>query len=90
MPYQTVFEGISLVTTLPAPTKEYLPIFIPATIVAFAPIEAPSQIRVRTKFQSFERDLGTKSFVNVTLGPIKTLSSIVTPSQTWTPGFIVT
>lgn len=40
-PYHTSYGGISFVTTLPAPMREYSPIVIPGKIVAFAPIDAP-------------------------------------------------
>ena len=35
------FSGTSLVTTAPAPTNAFLPIFIPGKMVALAPILAP-------------------------------------------------
>ena len=40
-PYHTVFAGMSFVTTLPAPMNAYSPIVWPATIVEFAPMDAP-------------------------------------------------
>ena len=39
-------SGISFVTTLPAATMAYLPIVTPQIIVAFAPMLAPSLIKV--------------------------------------------
>jgi hypothetical protein len=63
---------------------------IPASIVAFAPIEAPFFIVVFLSSKFLFLDLGNKSLVKVTFGPMKTSSSIVIPSQICTPGFMVT
>ena len=40
LPMTKAKSGMSLVTTAPAPIKAYLPIVLPQTIVAFAPIDA--------------------------------------------------
>ena len=71
---------ISLVTTLPAPIKEFCIIVIPQTIVLFAPIETESSTLVFTNRSSPQPStLGYKSFVNTTEGPIYTSFPIVTP-----------
>ena len=76
-------------TTLPAPITEYFPIELPALIVLFAPMEAPFLIFVFTDFSGYCFDLGTKSLVKVTFGPIKTSSSMVIPFHICTPDFTV-
>ena len=55
-------------------------LIIPAIIVAFAPTEAPC-FTIVLEISKSCFDLGYKSLVKVTLGPICTLSSIVIPSQ---------
>ena len=72
---------MSLVTTLPAPTNAYSPIVCPATIVELAPIDAPFLIKVFKNKSGYILERGTLSLVKVTLGPMKTLSSKVTPSH---------
>jgi hypothetical protein len=46
------FAGMSLVTTLPAPTMAFSPTVIPPNKVAPEPIEAPRLIKVRSQCQS--------------------------------------
>ena len=73
--------GISFVTTAPEPTKQYSPKTVPQIIVAFAPIETPLLIKVPEYFLFVGySDLGLITFVNTALGPIKTLSLMITPS----------
>ncbi|MOA24210.1 hypothetical protein D3C78_1448830 [compost metagenome] len=90
LPNQSVLLGISQVTTEPAPIIAYLPMVFPATIVAFAPIDDHSSKAVFKNTSGYCFDLGLKSLVNVTLGPINTLSLTLTPSQMYTPDFTVT
>ena len=78
-PYQTVFGGILLVTMLPAPIKEYSLTVIPAIIVELAPIDAPSFTIVFLKKIGYCFERGTRSLVNVTLGPIKTFNQNSVP-----------
>src|SRR5689334_553956 len=73
--------GTSLVTTAPAPTKQYSPSVVPQTIVAFAPIDEPRRTSVLR--YSFLRDTWLRGFitlVNTIDGPQKTSSSRMTPS----------
>ena len=53
-------------------------------------MDAPFFITVFKNFSGYFLDLGYKSLVKVTFGPIKTLSSTRRPSQSCTPLFIVT
>jgi len=84
----------SFVTTAPAPIIAFFPILTPGKIVAPPPIVAPSQIVVFGYFfalLSLSRLLlGYKSLVKVTLGPIKTLSSMKMELKILTPFLIVT
>lgn len=90
LPYTREWSGTSFVTTLPAPIIAYAPTVMPATIVEFAPMEAWCRTTVSANFSGLTLDLGKRSFVKVTFGPTKTLSSSLTPSHTWTPDFTVT
>src|SRR5579859_7323726 len=82
-------SGTSRVTTAPAPTSAYSPIVTPGTIVALEPIDARRLTRVGMTFQSSSVigepsklvAFGKGSFVNITPWPIKTSSSMTTPSQ---------
>src|SRR3990167_1598222 len=76
-PHTVTPSGTSLVTTAPAPTREPLPIVIPGRIVAPAPITAPFLTNVCV--HPPRPDGGYLSFVKVTRGPMKQLSSIITP-----------
>jgi hypothetical protein len=58
----------------------FSPIVTPPSIVLPAPMDALFLINVLCNVKSFLA-LGYLSFVNVTLGPICTLSSIVIPSH---------
>src|SRR5690606_28746163 len=80
-PTHSVFGGISLKTTLPAPIIAFSPIVIPGSMVALAPIEAPLLTRVLRNISGYCFDLGRRSLVKVTFGPINTSSSKYTPSQ---------
>lgn len=63
---------MALVTTAPAPIKEYSPISFPQTMVAFAPMEAPRLTRVL--LYSCLRTIalrGLITFVNTMDGPRK-------------------
>src|SRR6185312_286641 len=80
-PTHSVLAGTSLNTTLPAPIIAFSPITIPGKIVALAPIEAPAFTTVLKKISGYCFDRGFKSLVKVALGPMKTLSSMVIPSQ---------
>jgi hypothetical protein len=83
LPITTTPAGTSFVITEPAPTIAFSPIVMPGKIVAFAPIVAPNLMTVcNSCYGAFVR--GNKSLLNVALGPIKTLSSIRTPSQSCT------
>src|ERR1700722_4409553 len=82
--------GTSRVTTAPAPIIASEPIVRPGRIVAFAPIEAPRLTKVRVYDAGFCLLRGNGSLVNVALGPTKTSSSRVTPSQSCTPHLTVT
>ena len=46
------FGGTSLVTTLPAPTIAFSPMFVLERIVAPEPMDAPFLMTVRSTFQS--------------------------------------
>jgi len=84
-----VFAGTFFVTTLPAPTRAFLPMTTLERIVDPDPMEAPFFTSVGSTFQSasvcnfpsFAVARGKESLINVTLCPMKTLSSMVTPSQ---------
>src|SRR5262249_44266006 len=88
-PATIVSAGTSLVTTLPAPTIAFSPTVIPHNNVALEPMDAPRFTRVGSHVQSaFFCNLpsavvarGNLSLMKVTLCPIKTSSSMVTPSQ---------
>src|SRR5258708_15928858 len=71
----------SVLTTAPAPTKEYSPRVTPLTMVAFAPMEEPRFTSVR-RYSPF-RDTwlrGVSTLVKTMDGPQNTSSSISTPS----------
>ena len=70
-------SGTSLVTTDPAPIREFLPM-VTGSITDPAPILAPCLIVVLSSLQS-ALILGYLSLVKVTCGPINTSSSILTP-----------
>jgi glycosyltransferase involved in cell wall biosynthesis len=79
------------VTTAPAPTRQYSPSSVPQTIVAFAPMVAPRLTIVGSnagaRGDGARRDTnarGVRTFVNTALGPTKTSSSSLTPSNTLT------
>ena len=68
-----MFDLMSLVTTLPAPIKQFSFKVIPQIIVELAPIETLSLTKVGIIFFSFQLSTsGYKSFVKVTPGPTKT------------------
>ena len=70
-----------MVTTAPAPIKEYWPMVIPQSMVALAPIVAFSRTKVgRISFFRGIELLGLITFVKTQEGPQKTLFSRVTPS----------
>src|SRR3989304_4883580 len=79
----------SFVTTLPAPIIAFSPIVTLLSMVAPDPTDAPFFTTIGSTFQSFSvcnspEDVvarGYVSLINVTPCPMKTLSSIVTPSQ---------
>src|SRR5665647_3050569 len=81
-------SGTSLVTTEPAPTSASFPTVTPGKITQPAPREAPDFTLILRRTQS-PLTLGYLSLVNVTLGPTKTLSSIVTPVGIKTKGLIL-
>src|SRR6266853_96398 len=89
LPATMVRGGTSRVTTAPAPTMASSPIVTFARIVAPVPIEAPVLTSVFSTFQSCSVcrppavavARGYISLTNITPWPMKTLSSIVTPSQ---------
>ena len=76
-------------TTLPAPMIAFSPMITLERIVEPEPIDAPFFTRVGSTFQSasvcnfpsFAVARGKESLIKVTLWPMKTLSSMVTPSQ---------
>ena len=79
-PNTSAWAGTSLVTTEPAPTRAYAPIVIPATMVEFAPMEAPSQTLVFETRSSLQmRERGYRSLVKHTCGPMNTLLPTVRP-----------
>jgi hypothetical protein len=63
---------------------------MPGRIVAFAPIDAPALTIVVRNLAGRCRLRGKMSFANVAFGPMKTSSSMTTPSQSCTPHFTVT
>src|SRR5512140_3692133 len=81
--------GTSFVTTLPAPTIDFSPTVTPARIVTLEPTDAPFLMNVGMQTQSASVwspppsavDRGYMSLMKVTLWPMNTSSSIVTPSQ---------
>src|SRR5213078_4505739 len=89
LPTTTLYGGTSRVTTLPAPTIAYSPTVIPQSKVALEPIEAPFLTREGMHFQSASVckrpsasvARGIRSLMKVTLCPMNTSSSNVTPSQ---------
>lgn len=85
-----VFANISLTTTLPAATMAFSPMVTPGKIVTFAPILAPFLMTTASHLKFLFFDLGYLSLQKLTFGPIKTSSSMRTPSQSYTPLFIVT
>lgn len=89
LPQTTALGGTSFVTTEPAPTMAPSPMMIPGRMVAFAPMEAPFLTTVFLKASGYILERGKGSFEKVALGPTKTLSSIVMPSQSCTPHLIV-
>ena len=90
LPATTAYGGTDSTTTAPAPTIAPRPIVMPGSIVALAPIDAPSLTIVVRNFVGGRLLRGKRSFANVALGPMKTSSSMRTPSQSWTPHFTVT
>ena len=78
----SAWAGTSRVTTAPAATIAHAPISTPHTIVAFAPIDAPSCTMVclypAGPLGYFAR--GVRSFVNTHDGPQNTKSRSSTPS----------
>ena len=76
-PATTASSGTSLVTTLPAPTKEFAPIIIPGSSVEFAPIFAFFFIVGPYIFSLTSGNLGYKALVITTLGPIQQSSSSI-------------
>src|SRR4051812_36443303 len=88
-PATIAYRGTSSVTTAPAPTRAPSPIVMAPMTVALDPMEAPRSTRVFSTIQS--RSVcglpsglvarGKRSFVNMTPWPMKTSSSILTPSQ---------
>lgn len=88
-PATTAFAGTSFVTTLPAPTTAFSPMVTPHKIVEPVPMLAPFFTTVGMTLQSASVcscpfslvARGYLSLINETLWPIKTWSSIVTPSQ---------
>src|ERR1035441_405277 len=84
-----VLAGTSFVTTAPAPTMAFSPTERLARMVAPDPIEAPFLMIVFSTFQSASVcklpaaavARGEESLINITPWPMKTLSSMVTPSQ---------
>ena len=89
LPATITSGGTSLVTTLPAPIMAFSPIVTLLKIVQLEPMEAPLLTSIGSTFQSFSVwrapfplvARGYVSLMKTTLWPIKTLSSIVTPSQ---------
>src|SRR4029079_569649 len=88
-PTTILLGGTSLVTTLPAPTIAFSPIVTFDKIVQPDPIDAPFLTYVLSTFQSASVwswspvvARGKESLMNATLCPMKTLSSMFTPSQT--------
>ena len=77
----TEYGFTSFVTTAPAPTIEYFPIFVPHTIVALAPTEHPfsNTVFLNSSFRTTNA-LGFITFVNTQDGPKKTSSSTTRPS----------
>src|SRR5215475_8931436 len=88
-PATMAFAGTSLVTTLPAPTMAFSPMATLLRMVEPEPIDEPLRTMVFSTFQSASVcsspeaavARGYESLMKVTLWPIKTLSSISTPSQ---------
>ena len=80
-PAYLVFAFASPLTKALAPIIQFSPRTIPQTIVELAHILVPFLIKVFLNlFDQFPTDLGKLSFVVITFGPIKTSSSISTPS----------
>src|SRR5450631_4046515 len=80
-PETTACAETSRVTTAPAPTKAYAPIVTPHTIVALAPMVAPSLTTVRSKLaRRLTAARGVRTLVNTAEGPTNTSFSRVTPS----------
>src|SRR3990172_5718895 len=88
-PATIALGGTFFVTTLPAPIIAFSPIVTLLNIVAPDPTDAPFFTTMGSTFQSDSvcnspDDVvarGNVSLINVTLCPMKTLSSMVTPSQ---------
>src|SRR5712692_2410916 len=81
--------GTSRVTTHPAPIVADSPTVIPASNVAFAPIDARFRIHVLNGAGGSGFDRGNRS-LNVAFGPTNTSSSSMAPSQSTTPFLTVT
>ena len=90
LPVTIANAGTDLVTTAPAPTIDPRPIRIPGNNTAPPPIDAPVSTVVFKNRSGYTLERGNLSFVKVTLGPIKTSSSMETPSHKYTPDLIVT
>src|SRR5258706_9582289 len=90
LPATMTFGGTSRVTTLPAPTIEFSPTITLERTVAPEPMDAPRLMTVASTFQSLSVcsspsgvvERGYESLIKVTPWPMKTLSSMATPSQT--------
>ena len=80
-PITTALSGISFVTTLPAPTKTFFPIFIPGNNVTFAPITVFLQTVAPPTVLAQTLHGGYGLFVNTACGLIITFSPKVTPSR---------
>src|SRR3989338_6685185 len=74
-PATTLFAGTFFVTTLPAPTNEFVPIITPGRIVEFAPILANFFTVGPFKYSFALGACGCGAFVKQTFGPIQQLSS---------------
>src|SRR3712207_1516834 len=74
----------SRVTTEPAATIAARPSTVPHTMVALAPIEAPSWTAVGVTVHSATEARGRRSLVNTALGPTKTSDPSTTPVYTET------
>jgi hypothetical protein len=69
----------SRVTTEPAATIDERPSTVPQTMVALAPIEAPSWTAVGVTVHAPAEARGRRSLVNTALGPTNTSEPSTTP-----------